>query len=95
MIGSIFIFLGICLIIISNIGVIRFPDFYARLHAAGITDSSGATLLLIGFALQNEFSINTIKIILLILIIWIANSTNSYILACTYYKVKKKTVKEG
>ncbi|MGL9779130.1 monovalent cation/H(+) antiporter subunit G [Wolbachia pipientis] len=95
MIGSIFIFLGICLIIISNIGVIRFPDFYTRLHAAGITDSSGATLLLIGFALQNEFSINTIKIILLILIIWVANSTNSYILACTYYKVKKKTVKEG
>ncbi|OAM01687.1 monovalent cation/H(+) antiporter subunit G [Wolbachia endosymbiont of Dactylopius coccus] len=95
MIGSIFIFLGICLIIISNIGVIRFPDFYTRLHAAGITDSSGTTLLLIGFALQNEFSINTIKIILLILIIWAANSTNSYILARTYYKVKKKTVKEG
>ncbi len=95
MTGSIFIFLGICLIIISNIGVIRFPDFYTRLHAAGITDSSGATLLLIGFALQNEFSINTIKIILLILIIWVANSTNSYILARTYYKVKKKTVKEG
>ncbi len=95
MIGSIFIFLGICLIIISNIGVIRFPDFYTRLHAAGITDSSGTTLLLIGFALQNEFSINTIKIILLILIIGAANSTNSYILARTYYKVKKKTVKEG
>ncbi len=95
MIGSIFIFLGICLVIISSVGVIRFPDFYTRLHAAGITDSSGATLLLIGFALQNEFSINTIKIILLILIIWVANSTNSYILARTYYKVKKKTVKEG
>ncbi|MDR2831539.1 MAG: monovalent cation/H(+) antiporter subunit G [Rickettsiales bacterium] len=95
MIGSIFIFLGICLVIISNIGVIRFPDFYTRLHAAGITDSSGATLLLIGFALQNEFSINTVKIILLILIIWVANSTNSYLLARTYYKSKKKTVKEG
>lgn len=75
--------------------MIRFPDFYTRLHAAGITDSSGATLLLIGFALQNEFSINTVKIILLILIIWVANSTNSYLLARTYYKSKKKTVKEG
>ncbi|QTP63334.1 monovalent cation/H(+) antiporter subunit G [Wolbachia endosymbiont of Ceratosolen solmsi] len=95
MIGSIFIFLGICLIIISNIGVIRFPDFYTRLHAAGITDSSGATLLLIGFALQNGFSINTVKIVLLIFIIWVANSTNSYILARTHYKVKKKIVKEG
>ncbi|EEB56437.1 multisubunit na+/h+ antiporter, mnhg subunit [Wolbachia endosymbiont of Culex quinquefasciatus JHB] len=45
-------------------------------------------LLLIGFAWQNEFSINTIKVILLIFIIWIANSTNSYILARTYYKSK-------
>ncbi|MBC6686336.1 MULTISPECIES: monovalent cation/H(+) antiporter subunit G [Rickettsiales] len=95
MIGSVLIFLGICSVIISSVGVIRFPDFYTRLHAAGITDSSGATLLLIGFALQNGFSINTVKIILLILIIWVASSTNGYILARTYYKVKKKTVKEG
>ncbi|APR98472.1 monovalent cation/H(+) antiporter subunit G [Wolbachia endosymbiont of Folsomia candida] len=95
MVGSIFIFLGICLIVISNIGVIRFPDFYTRLHAAGITDSSGAMLLLIGFALQNEFSVNTIKIILLILIIWVANSTNSYVLARTYYKSKDNTDKKG
>ncbi|WP_395462830.1 monovalent cation/H(+) antiporter subunit G [Wolbachia endosymbiont of Cantharis cryptica] len=95
MIGSILIFLGICLVITSIIGVIRFPDFYTRLHAAGITDSSGAMLLLIGFALRNEFSINTVKIMLLILIIWVANSTNSYILARTYYKSKEKTIKEG
>ncbi|MDR1139145.1 MAG: monovalent cation/H(+) antiporter subunit G [Rickettsiales bacterium] len=95
MIGPIFIFLGICLVIISTIGTIRFPDFYTRLHAVGIIDSSGAMLLLIGFALQNEFSINTVKIMLLILIVWIANSTNSYILACTYYKSKGKTIKEG
>lgn len=86
MIGIVFISLGAFLIIISNIGVIRFPNFYTRLHASGIIDSSGATFLLLGFAWQAEFSINTIKILLLILIIWVANSTNSYILARTYYK---------
>ncbi|MGL9732580.1 MAG: monovalent cation/H(+) antiporter subunit G [Wolbachia sp.] len=94
MIGSIFIFLGTCLVIISTIGTIRFPDFYTRLHAVSILDSSGAMLSLIGFALQNEFSINTIKIVLLIIIVWIANSTNSYILACTFYKSKNKIIKE-
>lgn len=87
MVASILIFLGICLVVISTVGV--FPDFYTRLHAAGIADSSGAMLLLIGFTWQNEFSINTIKVILLIFIIWIANSTNSYILARTYYKSKE------
>ncbi|CCF78000.1 putative monovalent cationH+ antiporter subunit G [Wolbachia endosymbiont of Onchocerca ochengi] len=94
MIGSTFIFLGICLVIISTIGIIRFPSFYTRLHAAGITDSSGAMLLLIGFALQNKLSINTVKITLLILILWVANSTNSYILAHTYYRSKEKTIKK-
>ncbi|NSX83480.1 cation:proton antiporter [Wolbachia endosymbiont of Atemnus politus] len=94
MIGFILILLGACLVIISTIGVIRFPDFYTRLHAAGITDSSGAILLLVGFALQNEFSTNSVKIMLLILIIWIANSPYSYILARTYYKNKEKTIKE-
>lgn len=89
MVASILIFLGICLIIISTVGIVVFPDFYTRLHAAGIADSSGATVLLIGFTWQNEFSINTIKVILLIFIIWIANSTNSYILARTYYKSKE------
>lgn len=88
MVASILIFLGVCLIVISSLGVVVFPDFYTRLHAVGITDSIGAMLLLIGFAWQNEFSINTIKVILLIFIIWIANSTNSYILARTYYKSK-------
>ncbi|WP_168464243.1 monovalent cation/H(+) antiporter subunit G [Wolbachia endosymbiont of Ctenocephalides felis wCfeT] len=94
MISVIFIFLSLCLIVISNIGVMRFPDFYTRLHAAGITDSSGATLLLIGLILQNKLSTDIIKIILLISIIWIANSTNSYILARTYYKSQAKIIKK-
>ncbi|OEY86637.1 cation:proton antiporter [Wolbachia pipientis] len=92
MIGSVFILSGIFFILISNIGIIRFPDFYTRLHAAGVTDSSGATLLLIGLALHSQFSFNTLKIILLIVIIWVANSTNSYVLARTYYKTNNKNV---
>lgn len=93
MIGAIFIFFGIFLIMISSIGIIRFSDFYIKLHVAGIVDSSGTALLLAGIALQSEFSMNTmntIKIALLTLIIWINNSTNSYILAQTYYKMRNK-----
>ncbi len=92
MVGSVFILLGVFLTLISSIGIIRFPDFYTKLHAAGITDSSGAALLLIGLALHTQFSINTLKIILLMVVIWIVNSTNSYILARTYYKTNNKNV---
>ena len=39
--GSIFVLIG-------AFGLVRLPDFYTRLHAAGITDTLGAELILIG-----------------------------------------------
>ncbi len=39
-------------VLIGAIGIVRFPDFYTRLHASGITDTAGAELLLLGMMLQ-------------------------------------------
>lgn len=39
-------------VVTGAIGLVRFPDFYTRLHAAGITDTAGAELLLLGMMLQ-------------------------------------------
>ncbi|MEL7486897.1 MAG: monovalent cation/H(+) antiporter subunit G [Pseudomonadota bacterium] len=39
-------------IVAGAIGIVRFPDFYTRLHAAGVTDTAGAELVLLGMALQ-------------------------------------------
>ena len=45
LLGTFFCFTG-------GIGVLRFPDFYTRLHAAGMTDSMGAALILAGLAVH-------------------------------------------
>ena len=47
---------GLCLLggilsIIGAIGVLRFPDFYTRLHAASITDTGAVLAMLLGMAL--------------------------------------------
>lgn len=39
-------------VIIGAIGLVRFPDFFSRLHAAGVTDTAGAELIIIGMMLQ-------------------------------------------
>lgn len=39
-------------VLIGAVGIVRFPDFYTRLHASGITDTAGAELLLLGMMLQ-------------------------------------------
>jgi len=43
-----FLLFGSFFCVISGVGLIRFPDFYTRSHAAGIGDTMGAGLVLIG-----------------------------------------------
>ena len=61
--GSIFVLIG-------AFGLVRLPDFYTRLHAAGITDTLGAELILIGLMFQAGFSLVTVKLILISLFIF-------------------------
>lgn len=44
--------LGSVLVFAGALGLVRFPDFYTRLHAAGVTDTMGADLILLAMALQ-------------------------------------------
>ena len=61
-----FIGLGSALSVIGAIGLLRFPDFYSRLHAASVTDSGGAWLIVLGFALQAGFTLTALKLLILL-----------------------------
>jgi multicomponent Na+:H+ antiporter subunit G len=43
---------GLFFMVVGTVGILRLPDVYTRLHAAGMTDTMGAGLLLLGMALQ-------------------------------------------
>ncbi len=43
---------GVAFALIGSVGLLRMPDFYTRLHAAGITDTLGAGLILLGLMLH-------------------------------------------
>jgi multicomponent Na+:H+ antiporter subunit G len=43
---------GLFFMLVGSLGVLRMPDVYTRLHAAGMTDTMGAGFLLLGMALQ-------------------------------------------
>jgi multicomponent Na+:H+ antiporter subunit G len=50
-IGTLFLLVGCVFSLSGSIGVLRFPDFYSRLHPAGKTDALAQVLILIGLAL--------------------------------------------
>ena len=53
---------GSALGIVGGIGIHGFPDFYSRLHAAGITDTLCTMLILLGLGLQAGWSIAAFKL---------------------------------
>ena len=72
--GSIFVLIG-------AFGLVRLPDFYTRLHAAGITDTLGAELILLGLMFQAGLSLITVKLILISLFIFFTSPTATHAVA--------------
>lgn len=69
---------GAAFCLIGGIGLLRLPDFYSRIHAAGITDTLGAALILIGLALQAEELLVVIKLALVLAFLFFSSP------ACTH-----------
>ena len=67
--------------IIGGIGIYRFPDFYSRLHAAGITDTLCAMLILLGLALQAGWTLAAFKLALIFVFLYFTSPTASHALA--------------
>jgi multicomponent Na+:H+ antiporter subunit G len=65
----------------GGVGVLRFQDFYTRIHAAGVTDTLGAGLILIGLMLQATDWIVVLKLIIVLLFGLLTSPTASHALA--------------
>lgn len=76
-----FILAGVFFIFTGTLGMLRLPDFYTRLHAAGITDTLGTELLLIAMMLQAGWSIVTVKLLMISLFIFFTSPTATHALA--------------
>ncbi len=72
--------------IIGGLGLLRLPDVYARMHAAGITDTLGAGLILAGLMVQGGLSLVTVKLILILVFLLFTSPTSTYALANAAYR---------
>jgi multicomponent Na+:H+ antiporter subunit G len=75
------IFAGAVFCLIGAIGILRFPDVYSRMHAAGITDTAGAFSILLGLMLLAGFTISLAKLIFILAFLWVASPTATHALA--------------
>jgi len=67
--------------IVGAIGIHRFPDFYSRQHAAGITDTLCAMLILLGLVLQAGLSLAAFKLVFIFMFVLFTSPAASHALA--------------
>ena len=72
---------GSVLVLIGGIGLIRLPDFYTRIHAAGITDTMGAWFILIGLMFAAGWTLVTVKLLMLLFFLAATSPLASHALA--------------
>ncbi len=72
--GTLFFFIG-------TLGLLRFPDAYSRIHATSKCDTFGAGTILLALTLYDPFSLNTLKLLLIMLLIFAYSPTAGHLLA--------------
>ncbi len=78
--GWLFISIGIFFITSALLGVLRFPEVYTRAHAAGVSDSFGVPILLLGLAFLQSSIIMSLKLVFLTLIMLVLSPASTHAL---------------
>lgn len=81
---------GLFFVLAGTLGVLRLPDFYTRLHAAGMTDTLGAELILIGLILQSGFTQMSLKLLIVGFFLFVTSPTATHAVAHAAYKAGLK-----
>ena len=75
---------GLVFFYTTTIGILRFPDFYSRMHAAGKGDTLSSLLMLLSLVLYNFHEVNlanllgAAKILLIVVFIFMASPTATH-----------------
>lgn len=67
--------------LIGTAGLLRMPDLFTRMHAASVTDTLGAGLILIGLVLQAGLTLVSFKLLAIGLLIFFSSPTATHALA--------------
>lgn len=83
---------GLFLFFATTVGLLRFPDFYSRMHAAGKGDTLSSLLMLFGLTLYEFHELNMatvlvgLKILLIMVFIFMASPTATHAITDAGYE---------
>jgi len=80
LVAGIVVLTGSVFLLIGGIGVLRFPDFLTRVHAAGVCETLGSFTILLGLMLVGAGWLVTVKLMLILVFLMITSPVSSHAL---------------
>ena len=74
-------FIGAFALITGSLGILRLPDVYSRIHAAGIIDTAAVGFIILGMMLQSGFSLTSAKLALIVLFLFFTSPISGHAVA--------------
>lgn len=81
LVGGVLAVAGAVLVLIGAIGIVRLPDLFTRMHAAGLADTLGVALVLVGLSLHAGWSTATARLLLILAFVWVTSPTACHAVA--------------
>jgi len=85
-VADLVLLVGLFFIAAGVVGVLRLPDFYTRLHALGKSDTLGVALTVGALALRGGATLTSVKILLIVAFVTLANPTATHALGRAAYR---------
>lgn len=76
-----FIITGLLVFVIQLIGVYKFNYILNRMHAAGMGDTMGISLCMIGTMFLYGWGFTTLKVALIVAFLWLASPVSSHLIS--------------
>lgn len=69
---------GLFFLVVAAIGIVRLPDVFSRSHALALTDTMGASLVLIGLAVYQGLTLTSAKTLVVLVLLLLLNPVISH-----------------
>lgn len=79
------IFIGVVAMLIGSLGLMRLPDVFCRIHAVGMIDTAGASLIILGMAIHEGFTLVTAKLIFIGIFLFFTSPVAAHAVAQVAY----------
>lgn len=81
LLGIAFIIMGLLVFVIQIVGVFKFKYVLNRMHAAGMGDTMGISLCLIGTMFLFGWGFTSLKVALIVAFLWLASPVSSHLIS--------------